>query len=263
MNLSLLCSKTEPLWLREKLFWSFPALRATIPLSLFENANLRFAPGVRLALKSTDIAHKQIAFLGYMERELTVLMSSLAERGGLLVDVGANYGYFTCLWAAARNTNRVIAFEGSPRNVDALKTNVERNRLGESVTIAPVAAGRARGRMQFSLGPENETGWGGLSVGKKEDQIEVDVVTLNDYFQGEKVVPEIAVLKVDTEGADTWVLQGCEPLLQARRIRNIFFETNPDRMSELGIEASEAVTLLTKHGYRLNRMGNEGWHAFA
>jgi FkbM family methyltransferase len=263
MNLSYLCSKTQPLWLREKLFWKFPALRAAMPARLFDNASLRFARGVKLALKPTDIAHKQIAFLGYMERDLTALMSLLADQGGLLVDVGANYGYFTCLWAAAKDTNRVIAFEASPRNVGALKTNVEKNRLGKSVTIAPVAVGRTRGRMQFSLGPETETGWGGLALEKLGDQVEVDVVTLSEYFNSGGGAPEIAALKIDTEGADTWVLQGCEALLQAKRIRNIFFETNSDRMIELGIAENEAVNLLMRHGYSLNRMGNEGWHAFA
>jgi FkbM family methyltransferase len=252
----------RPFWLREKLFWKLRTLLGYAEPDDFGNITLEYAPIVSLGLKPTDVGHQQIAYLGYMERPLTELIQSLAIRGGFLVDVGANYGYFTCLWAAAKDTNRVVAFEASPRNLNALKANVERNNLCGSVTIVPNAAGRAAGRMRFSLGPESETGWGGLSLDKAEDQVEVDVISLSDYFSGNGTAPEIDVLKVDTEGADTWVLQGCEALLEAKRIRNVFFETNAERMATLGIEANEAVNLLAKHGYTLNRMGNEGWHAF-
>jgi FkbM family methyltransferase len=216
-----------------------------------------------LALKPTDVGHQQIAYLGYMERPLTEMMKAMAVRGGTLVDVGANYGYFTCLWAAANPANRVIAFEASPRNLGALRANVERNNLQESVIIVPNAAGRCAGRMRFSLGPETETGWGGLALEEEVNQVEVDVVSLSEFLNAQDPTSKVDVLKIDTEGADTWVLDGCESLLRTKRVQNIFFETNPARMAALGIAPDNAVTLLKRHGYRLNRIGDEGWHAFA
>jgi len=263
MLIRTLIRRVRPLWLRERLFWRLRSFQDLTQSTEFEHAILEYAPTVSLALKPTDVAHQQIAFLGYMERQLTELIQSLAVRGGLLVDVGANYGYFTCLWASARKENRVIAFEASPRNVGPLRTNVERNDLRESVTIVPSAAGRDAGRMRFSLGPETETGWGGLAVDEQSNQIEVDVVSLSKFFTTKDAALKVDALKIDTEGADTWVLEGCEELLRTKRIRNVFFETNPTRMSALGVEPQEAVNLLRRHGYNLNRMGEEGWHAYA
>lgn len=262
ISLRRLIRMVQPTWLREKLFWRLRRNRELLSPADFANISLEHAPSISLTLKPTDIGHQQIAFLGYMERDLTVQMRSLASKGGLLVDVGANYGYFTCLWAGTNGSNQVIAFEASPRNLGALKTNVEKNQLSNAVTIIPNAAGRAAGRMQFSLGPENETGWGGLAIEAQADQIEVDVVSLSDFFNGNGA-REIDVLKIDTEGADTWVLQGCEALLETKRIRHIFFESNPERMAALGIDQNEAVDLLLRHGYKLDRMGADGWHAFA
>lgn len=262
-SLRALVRQVRPLWLREKLFWKLRSLRHVLSPGDFQSISLGFAPEVSLALKPTDIGHQQIAFLGYMERDLTAKMYSLASLGGLLVDVGANYGYYTCLWAAANKANRVIAFEASPRNLNALTANVDKNNLGDSITIIPNAAGRTPGTMRFSLGPESETGWGGLSLEEQGDQVEVEVVTLSDFFASKESVPDISVLKIDTEGADTWVLQGCESLLELKKIRNIFFETNLQRMTALNIIPNDAVNLLKKHGYTLNRMGDEGWHAFA
>jgi FkbM family methyltransferase len=253
----------RPFWLREKLFWRLRALQGNVTPDEFANITLEYEPAVSLALKPTDVGHQQIAYLGYMERPLTEMMKAMAIRGGFLVDVGANYGYFTCLWAAANPTNRVVAFEASPRNVAALRANVERNNLQESVVIVPNAAGRSAGRMRFSLGPETETGWGGLAVDEQINQVEVDVVSLSEFLNAQDPTSRVDVLKIDTEGADTWVLNGCESLLRTKRVQNIFFENNPTRMAALGIDPDDAVALLKRYGYTLNRIGDEGWHAFA
>lgn len=262
MLLSSLLRVVRPLWLREKLFYKFPRLRAGLPVSLFKGAKLRYAPGVALALKPSDIGHQDIVAFGYMERDLSLRMRELASKGGLFVDVGANYGYYTCLWAAAREDNRAIAFEASPRNIGKVVANVEHNGLQSRVTILPKAAGREPGRMSFSLGPDDETGWGGLSLSTGSNEVEVEVVTLDDCIGGLLDSPMIEVLKIDTEGADTWVLFGAEKLLAQKRIRQIFFEENPARMEMLGIRTGEAPEFLRKHGYTVETMGANEWHAW-
>jgi hypothetical protein len=62
---------------------------------------------------------------------------------------------------------------------------------------------------------------------------------------------EVALLKVDIEGADTWALEGCERLLRARRIKQIWFEQNKPRMRELGIGEAEAEEFLRSVGYKV------------
>ena len=260
MALANLIRKIKPLWLREKLFWHLGTWRSNLDPGLFENVRLEFVPNIHLALKPSDIGHRQIAVLGYMERDLTLLMNSIASRGGVLLDVGANYGYFTCLWAGANKANRVVAFEASPRNMAALKRNVEQNGLESQVTIVPRAAGKAAGKMHFSLGPEEQTGWGGLSAAQGRDDIEVEVTSLDDYCS-QNGIAEIDVLKIDTEGADTWVIEGTARLLREKRIKHLFFEENPSRMEKLGIQAHEAPALLRAAGYRLEKMGHTEWHA--
>lgn len=261
MSLVALIRKMKPLWLREKLFWHLGAWRSKLDPEFFESARLEFIPGVRLTLKPSDIGHRQIAVLGYMERDLTVLMNSIASRGGLLVDVGANYGYFTSLWAAAGKANRVVAFEASPRNMAGLKRNVEQNGLQSQVTILPKAAGKVAGTMHFYLGPEDQTGWGGLSATQGKDDIEVEVTSLDDHCS-QNGISEINVLKIDTEGADTWVIEGAARLLREKRIQHVFFEENPSRMEKLGIRLDEAPALLRAEGYRVEKMGKTEWHAY-
>jgi FkbM family methyltransferase len=250
----------RPFWLQDKLYWRLFDKTASERPWLFENAQLRFAPSVKLKLQPTDTSHKRIAVLGFVELELTKQISALAQDGGVMLDIGANYGYFTCLWAAARSSNQVVAFEAAPKNFDALQHNVERNRLGAQVSLVQKAVGKESGKMSFSLGQSDQTSWGGLSLEQKKDSVEVNVITLDDFF-AEKQAPPIQVLKIDTEGADTWVLRGAERLLRSGKIRHIFFEVNLPRMAELGIDPNEAPELLQRFGYEVKHIGKGECHA--
>ena len=69
------------------------------------------------------------------------------------------------------------------------------------------------------------------------------------------------MLKIDTEGADTWVLQGAYQLLKEKRIKHIFFEENKVRMSALGILSETAKDLLLSCGYQITPMGSGEWYA--
>jgi FkbM family methyltransferase len=103
-----------------------------------------------------------------------------------MVDVGANYGYYSCLWAAANAKNRVIAFEASPRNFSALKLNLINNGLETQVDVHQTALGKESGSLPFTLGPEEESGWGGLLVNREDGSIEVPVVSLDEvYFKSQ------------------------------------------------------------------------------
>ncbi len=118
-----------------------------------------------------DHISNSIAFLGYYELELSRKIISLAKEGGLLVDVGANLGYFSLLWAAGNPKNRCIAFEASPRNVSIIERNIKRNHFENQITLIPKAASKDSGWMPFDLGPEEQTGWGVCPKSRVHDQL--------------------------------------------------------------------------------------------
>lgn len=255
-----LLMKVIPLWLRTKIFYKIYLKRTNLFLGLFEDAILEFTPQISLKLMPTDISHKQIAFCGFYELTVSQRIAKLAQKGGLMVDVGANYGYYSCLWAAAKTDNRVISFEASPRNSSALKNNLIKNKLLNNVEVHEIAVGKERGRLFFNLGPEEQSVWGGLLAHEESDAIEVSVISLDEMFLNSKN-QYIDVLKVDTEGADTWVLQGAEQLLRSHRISHIFFEENIQRMEQLSIEPGKAQELLKDCGYKIKTLTPNEYYA--
>ena len=69
-------------------------------LPLYKSAALRHAPRVGMELIPGDAISDCIAFTGVYELGLTRRVVELARDGGTFIDIGANLGYFTLLWAA-------------------------------------------------------------------------------------------------------------------------------------------------------------------
>ncbi|GAA4458851.1 hypothetical protein GCM10023189_31760 [Nibrella saemangeumensis] len=248
-----------PLLLRDKLTWR---LKRFFPIRQEKNISLHFNPNIKLDLTKNDIGHQSIIYNGFYELPLTKAILKLSQKGGTLIDVGANYGYFSVLWVGSNPSNTAIAFEASPLNIKPLINNIEKNGFANRVTIEPFALGEKIGNLSFSLGNKyGQTGWGGFAFGQSEDSIQVEVTTIDKYVD-EKGLSEISVLKIDVEGADTWVIKGASKLIQERRVKHIFYEENIVRMIALGIKPNEAKDLLIDSGYVVDKISEGEYHAY-
>ncbi len=250
-----------PLVLREKISGKFNQI---FKPSLFgKSIPLEFDKNIVLDLNPNDVGHQNIILNGFYEYELTQLINNLASKGGIMMDIGANYGYFSTLWANKKPTNKVHAFEASPLNLSPLENNIKKNNLSNSIILNPIAAGKENGSIKFNLANEqNQTGWGGISIDTNTNLIEVQVITLDKYCS-ENNIEEVEVLKIDTEGADTWVIYGAENMIKNKAIKNIFWEENLPRMGNLGIKIEEAHDFLRKYNYTINKISEGEFHASA
>src|SRR5690554_6662686 len=123
-----------PLALREKISWRIQKLYRNINE---RDVSLAFDKKLKLDLLQSDVGHRSIIFNSFYELALTRSIVHLGTKGGLLIDVGANYGYFSCLWASQNSLNKVLAFEASPVNIQPLENNILKNGLSEAITIIP------------------------------------------------------------------------------------------------------------------------------
>jgi FkbM family methyltransferase len=254
MKRPFLLSITPERW-RLSVWSRFYRNRQSDWLPLYKSASLHFAPQIDMELVPGDVLSDRVAFMGVHETDLSRRVVELGRKGGTMVDIGANLGYFTLLWAACNPANKCIAFEASPRNVEILRRNVSRNGLESQIEIVPCAAGAAPGKFQFDLGPPDQRGWGGLALAASDRSIEVDVVRADEAIPSNT---QIALMKVDTEGADAWALMGCERLLKAGAVREIWFEQNKPRSQALGIPLDAAREFLRTVGYAATPRGEQG-----
>ena len=231
---------------QKKVFFRFyhPVRKPWFPL--FDACPLLAAPKIRMRLIPTDFMHGIIAFTGMYESNLTLHIAQKARKGGLFIDVGANAGYFSLIWAALNPSNTALAFEASPRNIQLLEQNIRSNNLAERIRVYPFALGKESASMPFDLGPSTLTGWGGVSLTQHENTINVSVRRLDDVIGDTSLID---VMKIDVEGADTWVIMGAEKLLLQKRIKVLYFEQNKTRLKLLNIGLNDAAEYLYSVGY--------------
>jgi FkbM family methyltransferase len=232
--------------LRQSVWYRFYRPATPRYFDLFKSAQLDFAPVVMRDLVPGDVISEAIAMTGVYHLRATKWLASIAkEEGGVLVDVGANLGYFSLLWASLNERNRAVAFEPSPAVFAILESNVRSNRRDERISARREAVADRAGKSQFESWSVDQTGHGGIVPADSPDSVTVDVVSLDESLTD---VPEIAVLKVNAQGADALALRGAERLLRERRVRHVRWSEN-SRARLLGVQAGEAEAFMRRLGY--------------
>ena len=148
----------------------------------------------------------------------------------VLYDVGANVGAYTLLAAIATPGVRVISFEPSPANLDALCANLELNDVTERVTPIPLALGDEP--RSAALDPDAAVPGGSPSVDSQASPgaMRVLVDRLDDVVE-RFGLPSPHHLKVDVDGGELEVLAGAERTLAAGTARSLMVELDRERES--------------------------------
>ncbi len=181
---------------------------------------------------------------GIWEPYETELLLGMLQPGDVMVDVGANIGYFSVIAAAqVGEAGAVVAFEPDPRNCELLRRNVTHNGLAARVEIveAGLAATDAPGDLYLS-----EDNFGDHQIFAADDTRDSVPVTLlhgASYLQSR--VQRIDLLKVDTQGAEFAVMSGLMPLLAGLPAPpRILIELTPLSLREYGASGRALVELL-------------------
>lgn len=168
----------------------------------------------------------------------------LIRPGDKMVDVGANIGLYTLLFADLGA--RVTALE--PVAADELRLNVELN--GVDVEIVEAAASDTAGRVSFSLGNDQENSIvpdGKVPGNGKGEQTEVESVRLDDIIDGRP----IRGVKVDVEGFERLVLAGADASLRNGLVDVLQLEWNRQCESALGESREPVAALLESLSFRI------------
>lgn len=164
---------------------------------------------------------------GSFEPAETALISRLLEKHDVFVDVGANFGFYTCLAASLHKT--AVAIEPLPDNVRFICENLQEN--GWTAEIWPVGLSDRPGFASLyggSTGASLLQGWAGVTDAWKRP------VPLNalDNIVGARFENQRLLIKMDIEGAEFSALHGAHKT----------FERRPTWIVEITLNTHRAAT---------------------
>jgi FkbM family methyltransferase len=201
-------------------------------------------------------AHSDELYLLLPRREAAVYAAAraLLHPGDTVVDAGANIGAFSVFAGRLIGpTGRLVPIEMIPRTAARLRANLARNGVEADVVEAALAASSGR-TVTAAIDPA-KCGQATLVLAHTLDRPRMLAVVTRTLDEVLADVAEIALLKIDIEGAEIDALAGAVATLA--RTRAIIFEQLDDTgaiAAEI-VRAGFAVKRLDRHNYLAQRTG--------
>jgi FkbM family methyltransferase len=212
-----------------------------------------------LPANDKSIVANFLAFYDSYEPLHTEIAKREIRPGDVVLDIGANIGYFTLLFAKlVGRDGAVFAFEPTPDTFALASKNVELNGYS-NVTLVQKALSNRAGRASLVV-YDDIPGKNRLTPGVTEkNSIEVETVRLDDYFANYS--REISFIKIDVEGAELLALEGGRRLLGRNHRLKILTEFIVADIKEAGADPEAYLRLLLDSGFELFELKPTGVRA--
>jgi len=176
----------------------------------------------------------------------TKTIKGLVKKGEVVIDAGANIGYYTVMLSKlVGETGKVYSFEPSKKCFRLLKKNVEVNKC-DNVVLVNKALSNHNGETSFYIHCDDH-GSSSIKCTSGCKEVKVKCIKLDDYIPQEE---QISLMKMDIEEAEVVALEGAEDTL--KRCDKVVIEAPEDREDYWKI-----ASLLRKADYNISRI-NEG-----
>jgi FkbM family methyltransferase len=186
------------------------------------SADLPNGRTLRLVTRGNDWIPNQVFWRGWRgyEPDVSPVFFELARRARVVLDVGANIGFYSLLAGHANPTGHVFGFEPLRGPLEAFERNVAANGL-QNVDVVPAAAGAASGYETFYFTRESQVpsssslSYEFMKSVPALDSHAVRVVRLDDFVSERRL--DVDLIKIDTESTESRVLEGLQETLERDR----------------------------------------------
>ena len=212
---------------------------------------------IKLYLNNKDnFLSRDIAFHKVWEPEITKLVKEIIKKDQIVIDVGANIGYFSTLFSKLVGTTRkVYAFEPAPINFEILQRNILVNNL-KNVLIHQTAASNVSDIQDLYLSTWN---FGDNRLFEKprderdleREKIQVDTIRLDEIIQD-----KINLIKIDVQGFEWQVIDGAKKLIDNNNDIKIIFEFTPQLLKLNGVKPEDLLYSLLEMNFNIYDIGS-------
>ena len=169
------------------------------------------------------------------EKESMDFIKNYIKKDNIIVDIGANIGYYTLFFAKLVPEGMVYPFEPDTTNFELLRKNIKANHY---TNIIPDnrALSDTPGVTYLML---NKLNTGGHRITNEKTETPVFMMRLDDYIK------KVDFIKIDVEGAETMVINGMPNIIKNNNLK-MLVEYNKMGMKNFGVNPMEFIRLLAK-----------------
>lgn len=208
------------------------------------------------------------------EEATTALFKKVVKEGDIIIDVGANIGYFSLLAARiSGQKGKVYSFEPEPTNFKYLSKNIQINNYIQ-VSTYQKAVSNKEGQVKLFICPYDS---GHHTINQSQGiksyrhgcsgeitEIEIDAVALDNFLAKES--ERVDLVKIDAEGAEMLVIEGMKNILIRNKRIKVFLEffpllitgmeSSPERLINFLLNELSFNIFIIGHDYSMDKQSN-------
>lgn len=192
--------------------------------------SLKNEEGVSFKLDTNDWITRIMLREGEYEFASTALAQNILKNGGLFIDVGANFGLFTCITASNNESVKVLAIEPNHKVIQRLLDNITINGLQERVKVINTAVSKKNQLLSMEQPVSNNLG---TTVTKPDINGYLSILSCSlEFICTEYKTETVDLIKIDIEGNEFDILENFP--FEKYAVKNIILEFN--HLSKISFE---------------------------
>jgi FkbM family methyltransferase len=204
-----------------------------------ERSGVLRLPGMRQAFEAAYRAYKQRIEAPYIHA-----LQAYVPPGSIVIDVGANIGFFTTYFARwTGNRGRVVAIEPETTNFARLHAAIAAAGVDGHVVAVQAAAAEAEGTVHLAVDPVHPGGHHLATSG-----VTTRCVAIDDLVRTQPPLP-VGFIKIDVQGAELRALHGTRTTLAAHHPA-LLVELDESALRTQGASVAQVIDFLYGYGYR-------------
>ena len=212
---------------------------------------IRDVQGSKMWLDSADEGiSRDLIIYGVREYETTALVKSIIAEGDVVINIGANLGYYTLMESKfAGSAGKVYAIEPNPQSVEILKHNVQINGL-KNVEVFSMSIGDKDGTGKLNI--SRKSNWCSMSRHKSKafvGSVDVTVVSVDSFIK-DRARPDF--IRMDVEGYEYEIIKGMRSLMARDGRLGLLIEVHAEF---LGADKTRSLLkVLKENGFKAKKV---------
>ena len=183
-----------------------------------------------------------------LENFETELSKKIVKRSASVIDIGANIGYYSLIFAKLVGKNgKVYAFEPDPENFRLLVKNILENKYKNIVPIQKAVTNKS-GKIKLYHSMEHRGIHSVYKLRGERKIIEVNTTTLDQFINNKT---KLQVIKMDIEGSECLALSGMKRVIKKNNII-ILSEFWPRAIRKCKTSPKGFIEELKSYGFKIN-----------
>jgi FkbM family methyltransferase len=177
---------------------------------------------------------------------------------GDILDIGANVGYTSCLFAGAMTPeSKVYSFEPDPTNFQLLSDVIRRKKLSQKVLAINAAVGASDGCVELWYNKKHSgdhrvvTDHFKNTLSDGAQTCKVSMMSVDSFVEARNL-QRISFIKIDVQGYELAVCEGMRQTLARFPGVSVCCEYAPDGLLELGFDPLRLLDFFRANGYGLH-----------